>query len=388
MTSRERVLAAVNHQPHDHVPVDLGGTFATSMTAKAYDNLRNELGLGVDPIRINEPMQMLGEIEAPMREALGADTIPVWAGGGDLRGWNPWTMPDGTEVLMSKQVELRPRGDGGWDQYQNGKRVMSMPPDGLYFDPVDYPKWRDYDPADLTDEVLRDLEQRSRFCCENTDLAAVLNTPYTIFNGTSPDFLAACLIEKDEVHERLEVWTDHVIECVRLLLDAVKPYVSIMVFSGDAGTQKGPIMGPDVYREMILPHFRRIPEFLHANSDIKFFYHCCGSVYRLMECFVEMGVDILNPLQVSADEMEPERLVSEFGGRIVFWGGGCDTQHVLPQGSEEDVRAEVRDRLAHFAGVPGFVFTQVHNVQPDVPARNVVAMLDEVRKHELHRSPA
>jgi len=253
----------------------------------------------------------------------------------------------------------------------------------MYFDQVDYPKWRDYDPADLTDEVLRDLEDRARFCHENTDLAVLLNVSYTIFNGTSPDFLAACLIEKDEVHERLEIWTGHVVEGMRLLLDAVKDTVSIMVFSGDAGTQKGPIMGPDLYREMILPHFRRIPEFLHANSDIKFFYHCCGSVYRLMEPFVELGVDILNPLQVSAAEMEPERLTSEFGGRLVFWGGGCDTQRVLPEGTEEEVRAEVRDRLSHYTQAPGFVFTQVHNVQPDVPASNVLAMIDEVRRWEV-----
>jgi len=328
-------------------------------------------------------MQVLAEMEAPVREALGVDTIGLYLDGGDLHGWKDWTMPDGTRVSFPKDIDIRPRGDGGWNLFQKGAAKFTMPADGQYFDPIEYPKWRDYDPSALTDEVLRDIEERARFCHEHTDLAVVLNVPYTIFNGTSPDFLAACLIEKDEVHERLDIWAEHVIECVRRLLDAVRGRVCIMAFSGDAGTQKGPIMGPALYREMILPHFRRIPEYLHANSDILFYYHCCGSVYRLMEAFVELGVDILNPLQVSAAEMEPERLVRDFAGRLVFWGGGCDTQHALPRGTEEDVRAEVRSRLEHYARVPGYVFTQVHNVQPDVPPRNVLAMLDEVRRWRL-----
>ena len=195
MTSRERVVRAVDHQPHDRVPIDLGGTFATSLTVPAYVKLCAELGVTPKQIRVNEPMQMLVEME--------------------------------------------------------------------------------------------------------------------------------------------------------------------------------------------LPHFQAIPACLHEKSDIKFLYHSCGSVYRLMECFVELGVDALNPLQVSAAEMEPERLVREFGGRLVFWGGGCDTQRVLPEGTEEEVRAEVRSRLGHYASVPGFVFSQVHNIQPDVPPKNVLAMLDEVTRWKL-----
>ena len=326
---------------------------------------------------------MLAEMEAPVRKALRVDTVGVCLGGGHFHGWQPFVASDGTRLELSKEYELRPRDDGGWDQLLNGERVFTEPPGGLYFDPVSYRTWHDYDPARLTDEMLRDVEARARFAAQSTDLAVILAVPYAIFNGTSAEFLMMLVTDKGEVHRRLEIWVDQILACLGRLVDAVRGSVSVMVFSGDIGTQRAPVIGPDLYREMILPHMRRVPDFLHRNSDIKFFYHTCGSVYLLIECFVEMGVDILNPLQANAADMEPERIVAEFGGRIVFWGGGCDTQLVLPNGSEQDVRDHVEERLAHYASVPGFVFSQVHNVQPDVPVRNVLAMLEAVRGWRL-----
>ena len=194
MTSRERVLRAINHQPHDRVPIDLGGTFATSLTVPAYVKLCAELGVTPKQIRINEPMQMLVEMELPLLEKLPTDTIALYLAGGDLHGWQDWTMPDGTTVQMSADLELRPRGDGGWDNYRDGRHIFAMAPGSYYFDPVEYAKWRSYDPAELTDEILRDIERRARLCYEQTDLAVCLNVPYTIFNGTSPDFLCALLV--------------------------------------------------------------------------------------------------------------------------------------------------------------------------------------------------
>jgi len=384
MNSRERIIRAINHQPHDRIPIDIGATFATGFTAVPYAKVRAELGISPKPVRVVEPMMMLAEVEMPVIKALGIDTIGLYLEGGHCYGWKGWTIQDGTEVMLSRDIELRKRSNGGWEQFQKGAHKFTMLPDSYYFDPIEYPKWRNYYPSDLTNEVLRDIEKRARYCHENTDLAVILNVPYTIFNGTSPDFLCALILEKDEVHERLEIWTNNVLQCLSKLVDAVKDYVIVMAFSGDAGSQKGPLIGPNLYREMILPHFRKIPEYLHKHSDIKFFYHTCGSVYKLIDCFIELGVDILNPLQVSAAEMEPERLVKKFGDRIVFWGGGCDSQHVLPDGTEDDVRKEVRSRLEHYAGVRGFAFSQVHNIQPDVPVRNILSMVEEVKKWKIN----
>jgi uroporphyrinogen decarboxylase len=380
MTSRQRIEHAIRHQKPDHIPIDLGGTFATSLTAPAYNSIRAELGLPTRRSRIIDHGMMLVEMEAEVRTALGVDTIGLYLEGGAVHGWNPCSLPRGIEVSLSKDLDVRMRPDGGRDLWRGGRQIATMPPDGYYFDAISYAKWRDYDPAALTDAVLKDIEARIAFCHANTELAVVLNVPYTLFNGTSPDFLCALMDEPDEAHRRMEIWVDHVLECLRLLMDAVRGKVSVMAFSGDAGMQGGPLIGPDLYREMILPHFRRIPDYLHRHSEIKFFYHSCGSVYKLIDLFLEVGIDILNPLQVTAAEMEAERLTREFGGRLVFWGGGVDAQATLVQGSEADVRAKVRSQLAHYAARPGYVFSLDHNVQPDVPPRNLLAALDEVRR--------
>jgi len=380
MNSRQRIARAIAFQKTDRIPIDVGGTFATSLTAPAYDALRAELGLPARRSRIVEHGMMLVETEAEVRTALGVDTIGLFLEGGAVHGWRPCSLPRGTEVSLSADLEVRPRADGGRDLWRGGRQIATMPPDGFYFDAVAYPQWRDYDPAALTDAVLKDIAARAAYCQAQTDLAVVLNVPYTIFNGTSPDFLCALMAEKEEAHAHISLWVDHVLECLRLLLDAVRGNVTVMAFSGDAGMQAGPLIGPELYREMILPHFRRIPEYLHRNSQIKFFYHTCGSVYRLIESFLELGIDILNPLQVTAAEMEAERLVRTFGGRLVFWGGGVDAQNTLVRGTEAEVRGKVREQLTHFASRPGYVFAFDHNVQPDVPARNVLAALDEARR--------
>jgi uroporphyrinogen decarboxylase len=382
MTSRERIDCALRHERPDRIPIDVGGTFATTLTAPACAALRAELGLPPLRLRIVEPGMLLVEMEADLRAALGVDTLGLFLGGGELHGWVPHTLPQGDTVSLSADLDVRARPDGGRELWKDGRLIALMPPGSLYFDAVSYPKWRDYDPAALTDAVLRGIESRIERAYSETDLAIVLNVPYTIFNGTSPDFLCALLDEKEESHARLAVWTDHILECLRLLLDAVRGKVSVMAFSGDAGMQNAPLIGPDLYREMILPHVRRIPEFLHRHSTARFFYHTCGAVFPLIDSFLDVGIDILNPLQVTASGMEAERLAGAFGRRLIFWGGGADAQYTLVRGTEAEVRRKVRDQLAHFGSHPGYVFAFDHNIQPDVPPRNVLAALDEARLYK------
>ena len=178
MNSRERIEAACSREPYDRVPIDLGGTFATAFTAPAYDAIRSELGIPLAPGRIVSPQMMLTEMEATAREALGADTVGLYFGGGFVHGWRPWTTPGGTRVEMPGDLEVRAGEGGGWDLYHcSGKQVGIMPPDGLYFDWTEFAKWRDYDPAELTDEVLNDIAERARFCRENTDLDCLCAGP-------------------------------------------------------------------------------------------------------------------------------------------------------------------------------------------------------------------
>lgn len=381
MTSRERIEKALRHERVDRIPLDVGGTFATTLTAPSCAALRAELGLPPRRLRITEPGMLLVELEADLRAALGVDTLGLFLGGGAVHGWVPHTLPRGETVSLSADLDVRIQADGGRELWKEGRLVGLMPPGSLYFDAVSYPKWRDYDPSALTDAVLKDIQSRVALAHSETDLALVLNVPYTIFNGTSPDFLCALLDEKEEAHARLAIWAGHVLECLRLLLDAVGDKISVMAFSGDAGMQNGPLIGPDLYREMILPHMRLIPEFLHRHSRIKFFYHSCGAIFKLIDAFLDVGIDILNPLQVTAADMEADRLVKAFGSRLIFWGGGADAQYTLVRGSEADVRRKVRDQLKHFGSQPGYVFAFDHNIQPDVPPRNVLAALDEARRY-------
>ena len=376
MNSRERVKAAIEHRPHDRVPVDIGANYATGLTIGAYHALRAHLGMAGPPIRVVDTMQMLAEVERPVMDALGTDVIGIHVGGGAVHGWQAWRMPDGVAVQMPADLDLRRRPDGGWDQWRAGAPHATMPPGGHYFDPLDYPQWPVAGPGGMSDELLRDLERRARLLHENTDRAIILNGPWAISNSTSADFMCALLMEKDEAHDRLDRWAEAIVRDLAGVVDAVDGHVQAVCFSGDAGSQRGPLFGPDLYREMIVPHMRKVTDYVHRHSGMKCFLHSCGSVFRLIECFIEMGMDILNPIQLSAAEMDPGELVRAFGGRIVFWGGGCDTQAVLPRGTAAEVAEEVRRRMAVFATVPGYVFSQVHNIQPDVPVRNMIALIE------------
>lgn len=385
MNSRERVTAAINHQPHDHIPNGFGSTTAACIHACAYRKLRKALSLPLKPVRIYDYMQMIAETDDEVRKKINADTVGIGLGiryleSGRIYGWQKWTMSDGTEVEIPKNLDFHTQTNNEIKLFVNGEHKYNMPSNGFYFDPVNYAQWRIYDPNLITDEIIADVKTQARYYHENTDLAVVLNLPFSLFNSSSPDFLCALLTEKEKSHKKLAQWSDAIIKCVDKIIDEVKDYISVITFTGDVGTQKSPLISPELYHEMILPHFKKIPDFIHNKSDMKVFYHTCGSVYQLIECFIEMGIDILNPIQISAAGMEPERLISKFAGRIVFWGGGCDTQQVLSKGDEDDIRFNVRNNLSVFSRINGYLFAPDHNIQYDVPAPNTLAMFDALKK--------
>lgn len=386
MTSRERILAALNHCPHDKVPIDLGGTFASGFTAGAYERMRKHLGIKSSPINIMSEEMMLAEVELEVISKLGIDTIGIYTSSGHFHGWQDWTTQDGIKVKISRDVAIKPASDGGWEIWRNGRKSSVMPPDGHYFDSCDYVKWRNASPSVYTNEFVDHLAERCQNVLRNSDLAIILLTPFTIFNGTNTDFLCALYTEKEEVHERVGIWVDNTLKSLDRLFRATENIVDVFAFSGDAGTQRAPLIGPDIYEEMLLPHFKRVTEHIHNHTTGKFFYHTCGSVYRLIPGFIKLGIDILNPLQVTADEMEADRLVDSFGGKLVFWGGGIDTQHTLLEGNQEQVREKVRKQLTQYTRYPGYVFAFDHNIQHDVPPENVIAAIDEVKNFQLQNN--
>ena len=185
------------------------------------------------------------------------------------------------------------------------------------------------------------------------------------------------IAEKPTAHEMMSRCVDAAIARARLYHQAAGDKVMVWgVASDDAGTQRAGLVSPEIFREMILPHYRRFNDWIHRHTPWKTFVHSCGSVYEYIQGWIDAGVDILNPVQISAANMDPPRLAAEFGGKVVFWGGGCETQKHLPLDTPDEIRQHVRENLDAFgAREGGFVFTQVHNIQPNVPVENVEAML-------------
>jgi len=400
MTPRERVLRALNFEKPDRVPIDLGGMRASGIASTAYARLKRRLGIHT-PTKVIDAMQILAEVEPEVLDALHIDVVPLdvttaaWQLAEPAAGVRR-RLFDGTEVFFPPGTDIAEDADGSWLlRNPQGRPYARMPSDGFYFDfirptmagKIDPDAFRPKDT--VTDEELEALERLSRHLYENTDkailgwgaalslagLSALLADNIT--QGSLDAWLAMLVTEKPTAHEMMGRYVDATIKCLELCHQAVgERVVAWGVGSDDAGTQRSELMSPDLYAEMIQPHYKRLCEWIHAHTGWKTFLHSCGCVHGYIELWIDAGVDILNPVQISAARMEPQRLVEEFGGRIVFWGGGCDTQKVLPLGSPDEVREHVRRNVQAFARPEGgFVFTQVHNIQPNVPAENIEAML-------------
>ena len=400
MNSRERVLKAVNFENPDRVPIDLGGIRASGINAVVYDKLKKRMGIQT-PTRIHDSMQILAELEMEVIERLHVDVLPLepmtalWSRQ-DAHHGVPKTLFCAVDVYFQPSTRILEQEDGSWMlKSADGRDIARMPKDGYYFDfirptmastRIDPDAFRPCDT--VPDEELEMFAEHGRFLYENTDkallgwgasislvgLSALLSDNIT--QGSLDEWLCMLMTEKDVAYEMMSRYVDAVIKRMKLYHQAVGDYCFAWgVASDDAGMQNREFLSPDLFTEMIKPHYKRLCDWVHAHTNWKTYLHSCGSIYHFIPEWIDAGIDILNPVQISAANMEPERLMKEFGGKIVFWGGGCDTQKVLPRGSPEEVREHVRRNIGVFSsGQGGYVFTQVHNIQQDVPIENVEAM--------------
>ncbi|MHC4403296.1 MAG: uroporphyrinogen decarboxylase family protein [Planctomycetota bacterium] len=399
MNSRERVLAAVNHRAVDRVPIDLGAIRATGINAVVYHKIKERLGINT-PTKIHDSMQILAELEPEIIEHFHVDVLPleaataIWADADSKTGIER-RLFEGTMVYFPPGTIIEEEPEGSWTLCNAGDRPFArMPKDGLYFDfirQIESSKTIDPDafhPRDtIPDEELDLLAQRATHLYDNTDKAiigwgmslSVIGLSWllsdNITQGALDQWLVMLMTEKETANEMMSRYVDAVISCLELYHQAVGDRAFAWgIASDDAGTQRGPLLSPDLFIEMIKPHYKRVCDWVHQNTNWKTYLHSCGSIYEYIPEWIDAGIDILKPVQISAANMEPERLKSEFGDKIVFWGGGCDTQHVLPLGTPEQVREHVRHNMEVFSKDSGFVFTQVHNIQQNVPPENVEAM--------------
>jgi uroporphyrinogen decarboxylase len=374
LTSRERVLMALEHREPDRVPIDLGGN-QTGIHKVAYQNLLHHLGRQ-EEITIMDLVQQLALPSEPVLERLHVDTRYVWAQGAasfkggvverqrDGRLWHDftdefgitWSMPDDSPLYFD---------------------ISHSPLAGLSLEEIQrYPFPRGDDPTRF--EGLRDRILRLK-----------RETPYAVVSGISGVVYEICwylrglenlfadMIERPEILEAiidrtLQFWLDW----FRLFLDQVADVVDVIMIGDDLAGQAGPLFSPRIYRQIIKPRQKRLVQFIKSRTGAKLWYHSCGSVVEYIPDLLDNGIDILNPVQISAKGMDPASLKAQYGRRLAFWGGGVDSQHVLPRGTPAEVRENVRQNLNALKPGGGYVFNGVHNIQADVPPENILAMYD------------
>jgi uroporphyrinogen decarboxylase len=370
MTHRERVLTALDHREPDRIPMDLGTARFTTMVKAACERLCGHLGFG-KPGPIVDRMQQLVEVDERILEYLGVD-CRAFAQGAPDRGADE---------------------DIGEGRYRDEWGVVRVqPPGSHYYDLEVCPLAGEITPADVARYSWPDPTDPGRFRglretalrLRQTDYAIMYNARFHLVHMTQ--YLRGFYdwyLDLGENHALfrclLDAVLDVLLEINRRAFREVGDLIDIVAFGDDVGQQDRPLCSPELYRRLIRPYQERIVDCIKSNTRAKILYHTCGSVYRLIPDFIEIGIDALNPIQVSARHMEPERLKREFGGRIAFWGG-IDSQHLLPHGTPEEVRAGVRRTFEILGQGGGWVLTSVHNVQPDVPPENLLAMFDEGRQ--------
>jgi len=403
MRSRERVQRAVSFQAPDRVPIDLGGMKASGISVLAYDRLKKLLGIGT-PTRVLDPRFMIAVVEEEILSRFHVDVLPVDFSGiaGAVRSqkeWIPRALFDGTPVLFPPGTAIREDADGGWTlmNADGSATTFRMPLSGYYFDDTAFNTGSGIDPAkfapqaDIPEETLRMMAGYASGLHRDTDyallgwgfgvcflgLSLITDRRNNVTQGMPDEWMMMLMTEKETCHEIMDRSVEAAISCLKLVNQAVGDYCFAWgIASDDSGTQRGEFINPDLWAEMIKPHYAKLCGWIHRNTRMKTFLHSCGSIPRLIPHMIEAGVDILNPVQTSAAGMDPRRLKGDYGRRIVFWGGGCDTQSVLQTASPGAVREHVKERLEILAPGGGFVFTQVHNIQAKVPPENIVAMLD------------
>jgi hypothetical protein len=415
MTSRERLAATLNHHAPDRLCVDFGAGFQTGMGAGAVHRLRQAvLGQPDFRVKVIEPYQMLGEIDEELRQALGLDVVGVHGSGTMFgfknEGWKPFTMFDGTPVLVPEKFNVTPADEGGWWVYPEGDTRVPpsawMPKGSYFFDslnrqqPLDESK---LDPVDncaemgpMSEEEVRHFARTARHWHENTTAGVYMTLPGTAFGDIAlvpapwikhpkgirgvTEWYMATAAHRDYVRKVFECQCESALKNIEWLTAAVGDCAQVVFVSGtDFGTQTSQFCSVRTYREMYKPFHKAVNDRIHQLSKWKTFIHSCGAVRPFIPDFIDAGFDVLNPVQCSATGMDPWLLKREFGRQLVFWGGGVDTQKTLPFGTPDEVYREVRERIDIFGEGGGYVFNGIHNLQSNVPTENLLALFRAVK---------
>ena len=405
MTSRERVLTTLQHKEPDKVPLDLGSSRATTIHGIAYNKLKQYLGIHSGSTKIYDIWQQIALVEEELIKRFEIDVVPlnlmrVHFGLSNAQ-WKQYTLPDGSPAMISSEFEAKTEPDGTIKLYDgDGNAIAQLPSNGYWFDHIYHPMAEAENKADVNkfdwggqliqDDEIEFVKKNGEELFKNTDYAinghfgGSFFEWFQVMRGYSTSMMDLA-INKELTAYILDRLLEVHLENVKRYLDAVKDYIQIIYVADDLGTQTGLWMSPDMYREHFKPRHKKLYQYIKDNSDCYIFLHSCGAISEMLPDIVDIGVDIINPVQTSANGMEPEKLKKAFGDKLTFWGGGLDTQTVLPKGTPVEVKQDVKKRINIFAPGGGFVFNQVHNIMPDVPVENIVAMFDAVQSYRDYK---
>jgi len=404
MIPRERILQSINHKEVNAVPVDLGASTVSGISAMAYNKLKAKLRLDV-PTRVFDVVQQLAQVDEHIMEDFAVDAIDLNSIFMDDLPWYPVTLADGSDAFYPDW--FRPERDTDesfFTKDEQGRIISRMAKTGACFDQTYFP-WEGGYPEDM-DQILeafrsiswtahshnkfinideKELRKRAVHLRKSTDKAIVMSggvkfLELGFFLRRMDNMLMDLLADHQNLTRLLDKLTELHLAGLEKKISALGDQVDVIRFGDDLGMTTGPFMDLNEFRKLFKPRYRELCQYVKKNSNMKIFLHSCGSIRQFIPDLIEVGFDILNPVQTNCRGMDARSLKQEFGSEITFWGGGIDTSSVLPTGSPEEVRADVLERCEILSKGGGFVFAPIHNILPEVPPENIIAAYDAVKE--------
>ena len=409
MTARERILTSIAHKEPDAIPIDLGSTPSSGISAIAYNRVKEHLGINGEPTKVYDVVQQLAEPSEAIIDRFDVAALDIGRTfTTDPDDWYDITLADGSTAQYPAWFTPKLSEDGAWHAAnKNGLEIARMPEGATFFDQTHFPYIDGYPDnyaklGDAMDTVLwsafvhspwdkagekdfwQNLRNRALELREQTDKALVIVAGCNLFEwGTflrrMDNFLMDIYLEPDQVERLLDALLEVHLETLGHVCEAVGDVADIIRFGDDLGMDSGPFMAPELYRKLFYPRHKQLCEYVHSNSQMHTYLHSCGSISTVLPHLIDAGFEVINPVQTNVQHMDPAFLKKEFGKDVTFWGGGADTRYVLNRKSPEEVSEHVKQQVDILGKDGGFVFAAIHNIMPDVPPENVVAMFDTVK---------
>ncbi len=409
MTSRERILNAINHKESDKIPLDLGSTPSSGISAIAYNNYKKELGITSGQTKVYDVVQQVVEVEDTIIDLIGVDIIDVGRAFNKKESdWQEVTLSDGSKALWPSKYEFKTLANGDIEFYdQDNEKIAKMPTGATFFDQTFFPYLDDYpDNYDNLGEMMNKvlwqrlahapwdnaddpkfyerLRENTLELRKITDKALMIVCGCNLFEwGTflrrMDNFLMDIYTDPELVEELLDQLMVKHLATLEKVCASVGDIVDVLRFGDDLGLDTNMFMSREKYQTLFKPRHKILNDYVHKHSNMKTFLHSCGSIAPIIPDLIEAGYDCLNPVQTSSRGMDPEFLKKEFGKDITFWGGGCNTRSVLNRSTPQEVYDYTRKVLDIWAPGGGYVFNQEHNIMPDVPPQNIIAMYKAVK---------